>query len=1082
MNSGKHREGTGRLVPFSLLLAAGLLALGCAECKADSDCSDDEICVKEKCVANTEDAGDTLDDTGRGTGTGTGARGSDPEVDTTSSSSRSDAGPGTDTTDDPGSTDSRPTGTDDDCNPIRDMGDPCARDCECMSGHCGDGFCCEGGECCASAGDCDRTRCVQYFCSGNNRCEYSESIFECGSQDREDGETCDDNLRCDGFGNCLEPAVVDCTPYTPTGAFSCEEGAVAPACHDSCTQDNVLTNCVEGAICFYESCRMLGGLDNGEACAADTDCRSGHCGDGFCCNDGECCQTVSDCDDSLCTNRACTDSECRYNLTGFWCGAEDDADGDLCRGDNRCNGYGDCISADLCDTGYAGNGEFNCDETTVVETCYTACVNITQCNDGFRCEGGECRAGTLANGAVCAADGECRSGNCGDGFCCPEGECCQEVSDCDDTLCNDRACGTNFQCDYSDAIPCGYEDTDGDTCTGDSRCDGHGGCMAVDPCVGPYASNGVFSCDVGRVSETCNTTCANLADCNRGYGCDGAVCVSLGPLPDGLACDDGSDCDSGYCEGNICCPSGECCASVNDCDDSECDQRSCSNGACVYFDIPCGSPDVLDGDTCTGDSLCDGQGACVVVDACDGAYASTDAYTCGAGIVTEACVVDCTGDLDCNPGFHCNAGVCSDALLNGEGTCAADADCASGNCTEATGICCAPGAGDCCNSAADCDDGNPCTEDRCNTSFQCDPLPLNENALCSDGDYCNGQERCDDSGNCLPGSPPCSDTPANTCTETTCHDCVRTSCDEVNDECVDTQINDGLPCTDPEYCIGDISRVCRAGICANPGTGTLPCAGATGNDCTEYTCDEQTDGCRETPLADGWDCDDGDPCNGENRCQGGVCVPGDLPCDDGDPCTTDPCTPNGETASCGTPTAISDGLPCNEQFACYGDAPTCYQGECVPSDAPCADDLGICTIHECIEIDYDDYECSAPISNTPFSLACDAATDLTGTNIFRTREYYSYNATCSGGYPGAEAVVALDTPVGGTVTVSVANVSPAMSIEILQLDSWCDPESCVAHGTDSLTATIGDGGAIFVLEASSPLPPDSLEVVVGACP
>jgi len=42
-------------------------------------------------------------------------------------------------------------------------------------------------------------------------------------------------------------------------------------------------------------------------------------------------------------------------------------------------------------------------------------------------------------------------------------------------------------------------------------------------------------------------------------------------------------------------------------------------------------------------------------------------------------------------------------------------------------------------------------------------------------------------------------------------------------------------------------------------------------------------------LLDG-DCNDGDPCNGDEACQAGDCFPGTPPsCDDNNPCTLDAC-------------------------------------------------------------------------------------------------------------------------------------------------------------------------------------------------
>ncbi len=1233
------------LLPLFLSGIVALYGWGCAECKIDSDCKNNEICRHKKCVA--DDTVDTGSDSGgdiSDTATNTGAPpGSDPKSDTDSGTADGGDDQGTETLDTE-TTDTADRDTDDTvCTPTLLQGSPCDHNCECFSNHCGDGFCCDEGECCGDADDCDDTRCVQYFCSGNKQCMYSEAVFGCGSQDTEGGDTCVGAQRCDGFGGCVEVTVPDCGPYAPSDVYTCEEGAVEAGCHTNCTIQNGATNCAEGATCVSSTCRMAAGL-NGEACSENGECASGHCGDGICCGEGECCRSAADCDDSVCNEHTCTDNECRYNPSSYWCGAEDP---DGCGGEALCNGLGECLSTNRCAGPYAGTGAFVCAEDEVRETCYTSCGNATQCADDYRCEAEECVPGTLENGAACSADAECISGHCGDGYCCSAGECCAADSDCDDTLCNARRCDENSRCDYSAVTDCGFVDNDlGERCTGDDRCDGFGNCASVSPCSGAYASDGGFACSLNEVSQRCNPDCANLTDCNDGYFCEGGACVSMGRLPNGAACAGNGECDSNHCEGGICCTAGECCTTPADCDDSLCVQRSCGNFSCVYHDIgTCGAADTLDGDLCAGESLCDGQGGCAVVDRCD-AFAPTGEYACAAGTVSEVCFTTCSDDSQCNEGdtctggtcadklsdgqgpcdegrecesgyctpstgiccsgglcchddddcdgylcdtaswscaisctgdsgdddtrceglgdFHCDSGTCfadlpnggapcdentdclsgycdlssgtccdagaccsgvddcdgfacsatfhcendcspssveDDALCgegfhcvgdlceadiaDGRGTCEEDTDCAGGNCNTLNGICCSQGDGACCSSPSHCEDGNPCTRDRCGVDFHCYFVPSNEGESCSDGRFCNGPERCDNTGGCAATSAPCADTPAASCTEVTCFDCAETVCDEENDTCVDTAINDGEACTDPEFCIGDISRVCQNSLCVDPGTGVSPCTDDTGNPCTVSTCNETTDSCTVDVMVDGWDCDDGDPCNGENQCMDGVCVAGESPpCDDGDPCTTDPCTPNGDEAACGVHEGIPDGAPCNEGFACFGTAPTCYQGVCIPDDdQPCNDDLGICTIHECQEVYYNDYDCGIPIYEDPYEIPCViGTTPIEDIDLFSHREYDTYNATCPGTFDGPEAVVVLEPSANGTATISVSHVDPAMDIEILLLDNWCDPTSCTAHGTNSLTTSVSEDGAVFVLEASVPLPPEALDIVVGACP
>ncbi|MFO0758197.1 MAG: hypothetical protein U0359_17000 [Byssovorax sp.] len=56
-----------------------------------------------------------------------------------------------------------------------------------------------------------------------------------------------------------------------------------------------------------------------------------------------------------------------------------------------------------------------------------------------------------------------------------------------------------------------------------------------------------------------------------------------------------------------------------------------------------------------------------------------------------------------------------------------------------------------CSDKTDCDDGDPCTADRCVDGL-CSSV-IAPGASCADGDACNGDELCDESGACQPGQP-----------------------------------------------------------------------------------------------------------------------------------------------------------------------------------------------------------------------------------------------------------------------------------------------------------------------------------------
>lgn len=778
-------------------------------------------------------------------------------------------------------------------------------------------------------------------------------------------------------------------------------------------------------------------LLNGESCTHDCQCFSGHCEKGICCDDGECCNTPADCNDDICRRVTCDgDHNCNYAIGNLTCGKEDNEGNHHCSNGSVCDGAGACIPVANTDCGYFAVSSYTCDATQATEVCYDSCMPGNQnvnCLANAICINSHCFAENegFADGQPCSGDDECASLHCGNGFCCPTGDCCGgQATDCPNSLCRNRSCSSNFRCVYNfTGYGCGMPDeADGDTCNGDVACDGAGNCISLVACEdGPYAADLTasprFTCDATQAVETCKTSCDSHSDCGLSYLCDGAgTCILPDLQANGDLCSGGAQCFSGYCNNGFCCPSGTCCGDGEDCGGSLCDE----NFQCAG---PCGNDDSL-----------------------------------------------------CADGYHCDANTCVEDILDGQGTCDENSDCESGHCTPETGICCTEtNGGNCCGDFADCDDGDPCTNDICSPTKECVNLQKNTGESCSDGLYCNGTERCDDAGVCQPST----DIPCTT-GDTFCMD---RSCDEALDQCVDTPIHIGENCSEQMYCLNDRYMQCNIlGMCEDPNpAGGMRCTGSTGNECTYYTCNEATNSCVENPAGNGTDCDDGNPCTGDNQCWNGVCVRGpSLPCDDYDPCTSDPCTPNGNTYQCGTPVPISDGEPCSLEYVCFGDSPICMGGECIATEPDyCADEAGICTIHECSEQYYDWIDCGDAISNQGFTVDCGTSVSVTPAQsyIWATREYFTYNTDCPGSFPGPEAaIVVCAGENSGQITVSVSNVSPSMDIAIQELGDWCSAETCVQGANNSLTYDAPVGCNVLVFDTVDALPPDSFDIVVSACP
>jgi len=177
---------------------------------------------------------------------------------------------------------------------------------------------------------------------------------------------------------------------------------------------------------------------------------------------------------------------------------------------------------------------------------------------------------------------------------------------------------------------------------------------------------------------------------------------------------------------------------------------------------------------------------------------------------------------------------------------------------------CAEGCYGCMTDFA-CDDGNACTDDRCDcVPWRCDAVCIN------DPDYLVGVECCDrgtgdtvwiDDGN-------------------TCTDCV---CNEWSGNVTCTPNTD--PCDDHLGCTYD--DTCGDGLCTGSNINALPC---TTPGMGDPACDFGSDGVFECAPA-GLACPPG-----EVYCCHCVFCTGDD-CDDGDPCTIDHCNPAESTCS-----------------------------------------------------------------------------------------------------------------------------------------------------------------------------------------
>lgn len=84
-----------------------------------------------------------------------------------------------------------------------------------------------------------------------------------------------------------------------------QERQTAPQCVQSCTSD---ADCDMMTACVRAACVPTAALQDGARCSDAVQCKSKHCGNGFCCAAGDCCQSAADCPrDVYSTSGRCDD-------------------------------------------------------------------------------------------------------------------------------------------------------------------------------------------------------------------------------------------------------------------------------------------------------------------------------------------------------------------------------------------------------------------------------------------------------------------------------------------------------------------------------------------------------------------------------------------------------------------------------------------------------------------------------------------------------------------------------------------------------------------------------------------------------
>ncbi|MCS6797711.1 MAG: putative metal-binding motif-containing protein [Myxococcota bacterium] len=702
-------------------------------------------------------------------------------------------------------------------------------------------------------------------------------------------------------------------------------------------------------------------------------------------------------------------------------------------------------------------GLYTCDDRGESgNACATGCAPDGTDDDGFcvgsaHCDGGSCVA-DLPDGEPCDEASDCISGHCNNGFCCSAGTCCRTAADCPSTggigtFCTDpRTCQGSRGEVVCESNRCG-------TRTGvpdDRACDAS---VEADDC-GAFRS--VFCTGaMDQPPPRCPTSCRTDADCDAEAHCD-AVCVP--DLADGETCDEDSDCASGHCSGNVCCARGDCCRRPEDCPARYGRPPSC--------DSPSTCQGTRDAASCEG-FVC---GTVRNVPDDSACHAGLEALGCGlypsrfctggTDQTPPICASSCTSDAECDPVAHCETtgpfgGTCELDRADGE-TCDEDSDCRSGHC--ANGHCCA--SGDCCNDASDCP----------RSSYGAPPL-------CVDPSRCQGQRRdpvCNARFQCELGPPVDDDSgcagrlandcglyPSVFCTAAidqpppTCPSSCRTSADcdmgafcmggrcmprgMVGDACTSSgQCQDGLQCVDGVCCTSACTGACMAcnvsgsrGTCTPIPSGQDPDGECGGFSCAAYYAGFTGDTCyRRADVSDA-----AVACDGRGACQGpellcpmqpagGAVLTCDALCQDPTAGTCVGTTPG----SCTNVTPSPDTHSCGVG-ACRRTVPRCSMGapvECMP---------GSPTPESCNDVDDD----------------CNGAVDdgLSG-------DTYETNNTCPASYYlgklWSRAEAGRPTSTSVTATIYGSGDVDVWRLDFEENDSSC---GCPFPSTDEDYAVVG---------------------------
>ncbi|MCB9728158.1 MAG: putative metal-binding motif-containing protein [Deltaproteobacteria bacterium] len=544
----------------------------------------------------------------------------------------------------------------------------CTEASDCTSGHCQNGYCCASGDCCAQPAQCPAGLAQPPACDDEATCQGTRRDAQCLSHTCVQSPPIPDDTAC---GPTIQ--ALDCTPLQPVFCKGTPNQA-PPVCAEVCANDS---ECLGGFHCD-DTCEL--DLGDGASCDEPSDCASGHCQNGFCCQSGDCCSEPTDCPGAYSAPPLCESSAtCSGHRVDATCESAT-CDSLTLPDDSACD---QGVIADTC--GYFTSIACTGEEEQPAPQCPVTCATDDDCDMGAHCDG-VCTP-DLPDGGGCDEDSDCASDHCQGGICCSGGDCCNLAGDCSADYTSPPACLFPTTCQGAqDVAQCvGHVCS---TKTGQANDVACGASLEANAC-GLYPS--VFCTGTSdQTQPQCAQSCATDGGCDPEGYCGSGVCKP--DLGDGDVCVRDAQCESGHCQNGFCCQSGDCCAQAGNCPvgtygaPSVCNDVSNCDGArrdplCVAHQCQLGSPT-------DDDSGCAGLEA----NEC-GPYVSvfcTSAQT----QPTPLCLPSCASNADCDPGAHCEAGACTPNLDAGN-PCTTTAQCDAGlTCVD--GVCCTSTCGGSC--------------------------------------------------------------------------------------------------------------------------------------------------------------------------------------------------------------------------------------------------------------------------------------------------------------------------------------------------------------------------------------------------